>query len=201
MRKRPGVRHVHIADCDPEFCFALGTTMQMEGYSVAASVTVEQFLNTAQLRQADIAVINFQIGDVPGLTLMRRIKALNASTPVIMVSDQPDIQATVTAMKHGAHHVYCKPFDLTNIVASANNALRNADPVSGVERRGFSELTDREREVLQLISSGQTSKEAAISLGISNRTVDIHRTRVMQKLGARNAATLMRIVMSPEEIT
>jgi DNA-binding CsgD family transcriptional regulator len=65
-----------------------------------------------------------------------------------------------------------------------------------VEVRGFSQLTPREREVLQLISNGRSNKEAGRQLGISPRTIEVHRARVMEKLGARNTADLMRIVLT-----
>ena len=65
-----------------------------------------------------------------------------------------------------------------------------------VEIRGFSQLTPRERQVLQLITNGQSNKEAGRELGISPRTIEVHRARVMEKLGARNTADLMRIVLA-----
>ena len=83
----------------------------------------------------------------------------------------------------------------------ATNSLLNlgavkSEVVGPVEVRGFSQLTPREREVLQLITNGQSNKEAGRELGISPRTIEVHRARVMEKLGARNTADLMRIVLT-----
>ncbi len=138
-----------------------------------------------------------------GRPLLHRIKALRRSTPVFMLSDTPHLEAAVNAMKLGAADVLSKPVDTEHLLASVREGLRRdeyfAAPRHGrlpVEVRGFSQLTPREREVLQLISNGQSNKEAGLELGISPRTVEVHRARVMEKLGARNTADLIRIVLT-----
>lgn len=108
------------------------------------------------------------------------------------------------AMKLGAVDVFGKPLDTEYLSGSVRDALRRdiqfgSVQVSGgrsVEIRGFSRLTAREREVLQLVADGMSNKEAGRTLGISPRTVEVHRARVMEKLGAKNAADLMRIVLT-----
>src|SRR5690606_6610479 len=95
-----------------------------------------------------------------------------------------------------------KPIDTDHLVVAVREALRHDVHVGGIESgrrlievRGFDQLTPREREVLQLITNGQSNKEAGRELGISPRTIEVHRARVMEKLGARNTADLMRIVL------
>ena len=106
-------------------------------------------------------------------------------------------------MKAGAADVIAKPINTDRLVKAVTDALRRnvhvGVPSAGrrpVEVRGFAQLTPREREVLELITNGQSNKEAGRELGISPRTIEVHRARVMEKLGARNTADLMRIVLA-----
>jgi FixJ family two-component response regulator len=106
-------------------------------------------------------------------------------------------------MKTGANDVVTKPVDTERLIRAVLDALRqdvHLGAVDGgkrlVEIRGFAQLTPREREVLQLITNGQSNKEAGRELGISPRTIEVHRARVMEKLGAKNTADLMRIVLT-----
>ena len=106
-------------------------------------------------------------------------------------------------MKAGATDVIAKPYDAEQLVLTLRDAVRedvHVGAIDGgkrnVEVRGFAQLTPREREVLQLITNGQSNKEAGRELGISPRTIEVHRARVMEKLGARNTADLMRIVLT-----
>ena len=120
-----------------------------------------------------------------------------------MLSDQPSIDIAVAAMKLGATDVVSKPIDTVELLSNIRNALMRHVRVGAmqggrrpVEVNGFSQLTAREREVLQLITNGQSNKEAGRDLGISPRTIEVHRARIMEKLGARNTADLMRIVLT-----
>lgn len=106
-------------------------------------------------------------------------------------------------MKLGATDVLTKPIDNEMLVRSVRDALTRdvfLGTVQGgkrpIEIRGFNQLTPREREVLELISNGQSNKETGRELGISPRTVEVHRAGVMDKLGARNTADLIRIVLT-----
>ena len=106
-------------------------------------------------------------------------------------------------MKAGASDVITKPIDTEHFIRAVVDALRcdvHLGALDGgrrpVEVRGFAQLTAREREVLQLITNGQSNKEAGRELGISPRTVEVHRARVMEKLGAKNTADLMRVVLT-----
>ena len=120
-----------------------------------------------------------------------------------MLSNNADVEGAVRAMKAGASDVITKPIDNEHLIEAVLDALRRDVVLGAVERgrrpievRGFSQLTPREREVLQLISNGQSNKEAGRQLGISPRTIEVHRARVMEKLGAKNTADLMRILLT-----
>jgi two-component system response regulator FixJ len=151
----------------------------------------------------DVMVINLQVGAENGLSMLRRVKMQHMGATVIMLADQLQIDLAVTAMKMGATDVVAKPIDTEHLLSIVREALRKDIHVGAmqaggraIEVRGFSQLTPREREVLQLITNGQSNKEAGRELGISPRTIEVHRARVMEKLGARNTADLMRIVLT-----
>ncbi|MDB5613432.1 MAG: Two-component response regulator, FixJ family, consists of and domain [Devosia sp.] len=196
-------RMVHIVDGDLPTCEALSVLFRLEGFQTSFSVDIEQFFLNLERRRPDAFVINMLVSGESGLGLLRRIKTMQAGIPVIMLTDAQQISSAVTAMKLGATDVVSKPIDTDYLLSVLRDAVRLETPIStthtgrrSVEMRGFSELTPRERQVLQLITNGQSNKEAGRELGISPRTVEVHRARVMEKLCARNTADLMRIVLA-----
>lgn len=196
-------RLIHIVDPDPATCEALSVLFRLEGFQTSFSLEASQFIASLERRRPDIVVLNLIVGEDSGLTLLRRVKSMRLGTPVFMLADHPQVDAAVTAMKLGAADVISKPIDTEHLLGSVRDALRHdvhlgamQGGVRPVEVRGFAQLTPREREVLQLITNGQSNKEAGRELGISPRTIEVHRARVMEKLGARNTADLMRIVLT-----
>lgn len=196
-------RLIHIADPDPNTCEALSVLFRLEGFQTTFSLQAGDLAAGLERRRPDIVVLNMQLGEESGLALLRRIKSMRAGTPVFMLADMPQQDAAVAAMKLGATDVVSKPIDSEHLLSGVRDALRQdvhlgavQDGRRPVEVRGFSQLTPREREVLQLITNGQSNKEAGRELGISPRTIEVHRARVMEKLGARNTADLMRIVLT-----
>ncbi|MDP2781382.1 response regulator transcription factor [Devosia sp.] len=196
-------RLIHIVDSDRATCESLSVVFRLEGFQTTFSVDAAHFMLGLERRSPDIVVLNLRLGEESGLSLLRRIKAMGTSTPVFMLADHPQLDAAVTAMKIGASDVLGKPLDTEHLLADIREALQqdvHLNAMQGrrrmVEVRGFSQLTPREREVLQLITNGQSNKEAGRVLGISPRTIEVHRARVMEKLCARNTADLMRIVLT-----
>ncbi len=196
-------RLVHIADQDPSTCEALSVLFRLEGFQTVFSLNAQGLFSSLATRAPDVIVLNIELDGKEGLNVLKRIKAMRTGTPVFMVADRPEIDLAVAAMKAGASDVVAKPIDTERLLQSVRDALRRDVHVGAhqggrrpIEIRGFSQLTPREREVLQLITNGQSNKEAGRELGISPRTVEVHRARVMEKLGARNTADLMRIVLT-----
>ena len=196
-------RLVHIVDADPGTCEALSVLFRLEGFQTAFSLDLQGFFSSVERRRPDVVVLNADIDQGQGLAALARIKAMRTATPVFVISNAPDIDLVVSAMQAGANYFSVKPIDRDRLLAEVRDALKSdihLGAVQGnrrpIEIRGFNQLTPREREVLQLISNGQSNKEAGRELGISPRTVEVHRARVMEKLGARNTADLMRIVLT-----
>jgi|SRR5690606_33820243 len=196
-------RMVHIVDPDPGICEALSVLFRLEGFQTVFSTDQGHFLAVIERRRPDVVVASLHQGEESGLAILRRVKALRTGAPVIMIADTPQVEAAVTAMKLGATDVLARPIDSEQLLSVVRDALRKDVHLGAmqagsrpVEVRGFAQLTPREREVLQLITNGQSNKEAGRELGISPRTIEVHRARVMEKLGARNTADLMRIVLT-----
>lgn len=194
-------RLVHIVDSDIATCEALSVLLRLEGFQTLFSTHADQFAINLDRRRPDALIINQQVGEISGFTLLRQVRS-KGTTPVLMMVDQPQVLVAVTAMKLGATDVISKPIDTEYLLTVLRDALRLNAPVSATHARrsvdveGYAELTPRERQVLQLITDGQSNKEAGRELGISPRTIEVHRARVMEKLGARNTADLMRIVLA-----
>lgn len=191
-------RLIHIVDAELSSCEALGVVFRLEGYRTALFPDVRSFLSGYSHRLPDVVILNRRIGRDDGLVLLRHIKARHPCIPVVVIEDRAEVDDAVLAMQRGASSVLVKPLDMDNVVRAVREALRRSLPPHGDRRpsseHGASRLTPREHQVLQLIGRGQSNKEAGRALGISPRTVEVHRARVMEKLGVRNTAELMRIM-------
>lgn len=197
-------RLVHIVDDDLRTCEALSVLFRLEGYQTTFSENAASFFASLERRHPDAVIASLGLPGDGGTAILRHIKAMHTATPVFLMADRSDVGSAVAAMKAGATDVIAKPYDAEQLVLTLRDALHadvHLGAASGgrrrpVEVRGFAQLTPREREVLQLITDGQSNKEAGRLLGISPRTIEVHRARIMEKLGARNTADLMRIVLT-----
>lgn len=196
-------RLIHIVDKDLGACEALSVLFRLEGFQTNFSLDREGLYSSMERRSPDVIVLNLHIDGQEDFVTLNKIKSMRKGIPVFLISDINDVDGAVAAMKMGATDVVTKPIDSEKLVRSVRDALRrdvHLGAVQGgrrpIEIRGFNQLTPREREVLQLITNGQSNKEAGRDLNISPRTIEVHRARVMEKLGARNTADLMRIVLT-----
>lgn len=196
-------RLVHIVDPDLQTCESLSVLFRLEGYQTLFPINLGGFLASLERRMPDAVIVNFDLGRDDGLELLHRINIVRFGTPVFMIENHRMVEAAVRAIKAGAADVVTKPIDTDHLVRSLDEALRPgnrsgqpASPNRKIDAHGFAQLTPREREVLQLITNGESNTEAGRHLGISPRTIEVHRARVMEKLGARNTADLMRIVLT-----
>lgn len=196
-------RLVHIVENDVNTCESLSVLFRLEGFQTRYSLSSENFINDVSSKLPDVVILDLDDHGQSTVPLLQKIKSMRMGTPVFVLARPEDLMGAVDAMKQGATDVCTKPIDSEKLTRSVRDALRrdvHLGAVQGgrrpIEIRGFNQLTQREREVLQLISNGQSNKEAGRDLGISPRTIEVHRARVMEKLGARNTADLMRIVLT-----
>lgn len=192
---------IFIVDDDPLIDTALTMALNSEGFEVVNFVEGESFLSAARARTPDCVVIDTYLPGCPGLDVLKRLDAQHYPAPVLVTSRRHDIPTAVDAMRNGAQDFIEKPFDPAAVAARIRDAIdswqqnHNEDGLLARVFPGHERLTAREREVLQQIARGASNKETGRDLGISPRTVEVHRARIMDKLAAKNAADLMRIVL------
>jgi two-component system response regulator FixJ len=196
---------IFIVDDDAAVRDALSVVFSLQGFHVIGFGEGNAFLAAARARQPACIILDVHMPGRSGLDILRELNAQNYPAPIFIISGQGDIPMAVEAIKHGALDFIEKPFDADTVVARVREAIAawSRRSVAGETNGtlsttfpGYDLLTPREREVLAQIASGASNKEAGRLLGISPRTIEVHRARIMEKLGAKNAADLVRIVLS-----
>src|SRR5262245_40771392 len=201
----PGIRNLFSADDDPMMRHAVPIVVTTGGYRVIVFADAETFLAAARACVPACVLLDLHLPGKSGVAVLKELNAHSYPAPVFIITGDADVSSAVEAVKSGAFDYLVKPLDARAIVARVNGAiaafpdrLENADDKNGalIDFPGRSLLTPRECEVLAEIAGGASNKEAGRRLGISPRTVEVHRARIMDKIGARNAADLVRIVLS-----
>lgn len=191
---------IDIVDDDAAVRDALSTLFMIEGFRVRGFAEGGAFMTTALSDPPSVVLLDVHMPGKSGLDILKDLSESNFPAPVFIISGQGDIPMAVQAIKDGAFDFIEKPFEAETVIESVRNAVATADRSAGADMSrafpGSEALTPREQDVLNQIASGLSNKEAARCLGISPRTVEVHRARIMEKIGARNAADLVRIVMS-----
>jgi FixJ family two-component response regulator len=201
----PDSSDLFIVDDDAMMRDALSVVFTLAGYRVTGFVDGETFLAVASDRTPAAVLLDLHLPAKSGLVVLRELDARSYPAPVFIVTGDSDVSSAVEAVKSGAFDYLVKPLDASAIVARVRSAItafarRDGSAVGKIglpaDLPGQSLLTPREREVLSQIAEGASNKEVGRRLGISPRTVEVHRARLMEKIGARNAADLVRIVLS-----
>lgn len=191
---------VFIVDDDQAVRDSLQWLIQSVGLNVVTFPDALSFLNHVNEDQAGCVVLDVRLPGISGLELQQKLAARGIRMPVIIVTGHGDVPMAVRAMKAGALDFIEKPFSDQVLLERVNQALeldratRDARAeIADIERR-LAQLSPREREVMSRIVAGQANKVIAIELGLSERTVEIHRAKVMSKTGARSLAELVSMV-------
>jgi FixJ family two-component response regulator len=195
---------IFIVDDDADVCDALSQVFILEGCRVRTFTDGASFLAAARIRTPACVLLDVHMPGRSGLDILRELDAKTYPAPIFIMSGHGDIPTAVEAIKSGAHDFIEKRSDVVAIAARVRETIDGW----GRQRRqgggellspsfpGCDRLTPRERDVLKQIAAAASNKEAAENLGISRRTVEIHRIHIMQKLGAKNSMDLARIVLS-----
>ncbi|MCB1483157.1 MAG: response regulator transcription factor [Rhodobiaceae bacterium] len=196
-----GTQTIYIVDDDPAVRDALGVVFRMEDFDVVGFENGDDFLAAARNTPPSCVILDIHMPGRSGMEILKEVDATNYPSPIFIISGRGDIPTAVSAIKLGAFDFIEKPFDADTVVTRVSDALQKsvnpkADSPYSFDGVVFESLTPRERDVLMQITSGASNKEAGRNLGISPRTIEVHRARIMEKLGARNAADLVRIVLS-----
>lgn len=199
MKGRPTV---FVLDDDDAVRDALGVLLESNDIPVKTYESGESFLTDLSHDFTGCVVMDVRMPGLNGLEILERLSAMKTPLPVIIITGHGDLAMAVKAMKAGAIDFIEKPFDDTIFLESVRKGLSDgakifADVASAkAVGAALKRLTEREREVLQLVALGYPNKVIAYDLGISPRTVEIHRARVFEKLQARSLSHLVRLAIT-----
>ncbi len=199
MKERSPV--VFIVDDDEAVRSSLRLLLKSVGLVPTALASAREFLDKYDPAQPGCLVLDVRMPDMSGLELQEKLNLQGAVIPVIFITGHGDVPMAVEAMRAGACDFLQKPFrdqDLIDRIQRAlqkDHANRSALNERSLIRERLQTLTPREREVLTLVTGGKPNKVVAAELGVSQRTVEIHRARVMEKMAAASLAQLVRMVM------
>ncbi|HVN46850.1 MAG TPA: response regulator transcription factor [Steroidobacteraceae bacterium] len=195
---------VYVVDDDEGVRNSLRFLLKSVGLTTRALSSATEFLEAYKQNHPGCLVLDVRMPGMSGIELQQQLNLRGATIPVIFITGHGDIPMAVEAMQHGAFDFLQKPFrdqDLIDRIQRAleRDARNRASLAQHVKiRERFDSLTPREREVLTLMTRGMPNKVMAAQLGVSQRTVEIHRARVMEKSGAESLAQLVRMVMDLE---
>lgn len=194
--------HVALIDDDAAVSDALRVYLTHQGLQVSCFETAEAFLAAlADDTRFECIVSDVRMPGMSGLDLLRRLQAKRSDRPVILITGHGDIDMAVSAIKIGAFDFIEKPFDekrlLVAIQAAVDKGRRRDDEHEKLEelRARFNSLSVRQGQVMELAAAGLSNKEIAERLTISPKTVENHRAWLMERMGARNLAELVRMAM------
>jgi two-component system response regulator FixJ len=198
---------VFIVDDDEAVRNTLRLLLKAAGLNCITCGSAQDFLGSYDLDQPGCVVLDVRMPGMTGLELQQILNLKGAVIPVIFISGHGDVPMAVEAMKHGAFDFVQKPVREQELVERARRALEK-DRSNRIQLRQrdqirdrLQSLTPREREILTLVTRGKPNKVMAGDLGVSQRTVEIHRARVMEKMGAESLAQLVRMVLDFEPQT
>lgn len=189
---------VHVVDDDEAVRNSLAWLMRSAGLAVTTYPSAEAFLATPSVDGC--AVVDLRMNGLSGLDLMDELARRGATLPIIMLTGHGDVPAAVQALKKGALDFIEKPFDPADLVARVRAGLAEgarravAAAADGKVRASLTALSPRERAVLDLMLAGLMNKQIADELGITMRTVEVHRARILEKFAVRSAVELAQRV-------
>ena len=193
------VERVYVVDDEPAVRKGLWRLLRSAGYEVSTFASAEDFLQGLEPEAAGCAILDVAMPGLDGLALQRTLADRGAALPVLFLTGRGDVPASVKAMKAGATDFLTKPVDEDVLLEALRRALERGKAERESRRRlveareRLEALTPREREVLEGVVAGRLNKQIAGDLGIAEKTVKVHRGRVMEKLGASSVAELVRL--------
>jgi FixJ family two-component response regulator len=194
----PAALTVYVVEDDAAVRDSLSLMLGLAGYSTRMFADAESFLAAFEAGWAGCIVADLRLPGKSGLELQAQLRARGSGMPFIMMTAHGDVPSARSAFQAEAVDFLEKPFDHAQLLAAIETAFSREG--ARLERRGDAErlasLTEREREVLAHAAKGLHAKEIAALLGVSPRTVEVHKTRIMEKLGVRNIGELVRFALT-----
>src|SRR5450432_3708196 len=196
---KSAVPTIYVVDDDDGMRRALDALLSTVGYKTAVFSRPSEFLANFKADSPGCLVLDIRMPDMSGLEVQQHLNRMGSMLPVIFITGHGDVPMAVQAMKEGAFEFIQKPFRDQELLDHINHALQqDAENRSTVARRAdvlhrLESLTPRERQVMDMVVDGAANKVIAIDLDLSERTVEIHRAKVMEKMGARSVAHLVKL--------
>jgi RNA polymerase sigma factor (sigma-70 family) len=193
---------VYIVDDDAAVRDSLGLLLGLNGYRTLPFSNADDFLKACTPEWTGCLLLDIRMPGTDGLELQTQLRERHIALPIIFMTAHGDVPTVRTALKAGAVDYLEKPVDPDSMLAAVRQAMdvdeaqRQKLARAGESEQRLRTLTPREREVLGLVVQGQQYRQIAATLGISPRTVEVHRARLMEKLGARNISELVRMSLS-----
>lgn len=190
---------VYLVDDDPQVLRALARLLRSAGHATRGFPTARGFLDAVDADAVGCLVLDLSLPGLDGLGLQRLMSERGYGLGIVFLTGNGDVPSSVRALKHGAVDFLTKPVEAAGLLAAVGDALQRSQALhsqreerSGLERL-LGTLTPREREVLPYAISGLLNKQIAHALGTVEKTIKVHRSRLMRKLGARSVAELARL--------
>jgi FixJ family two-component response regulator len=191
----PDAPLVCVVDDDDAMRDSLRWLLESAGFRTAMYPSAERFLGCQRGTAAACLVLDVRMRGMSGIELQQELNRLGRPLPIIFITGHGDVPMAVNALKSGAFHFLEKPFDdaqLLQLIEQASSGARSDDKAVRCRAAArLSTLTQREREVLDLVVNGRKNKQIAEELGISVKTVEAHRAHAMEKMGVGSVAELV----------
>jgi FixJ family two-component response regulator len=190
---------VHLVDDDPRVLKALARLLNAEGYDVRPFASAQEFLDRHDSTVPGCAIVDLSMPGLDGLQLQEALALNGAKRPIIFLTGRGNIPVSVRAMKAGAIDFLTKPvrkndlFEAISRAEGVDTQSRLASAELAAVKARIESLTPRELEVLSHVVAGRMNKQIAGDLGIAEKTIKFHRGHVMEKLGVRTVADLVRL--------
>lgn len=193
-------RIVYIVDDDPAVRRSLERLLGTADFRVVSYATPTEFLDAATGLLVGCVLLDLRMPEMNGLAVQARMLTMRPDMPIIVVTGQGDVQSAVRAMKAGAVDFIEKPYSDDSLIASIESVMAGSGQSDRIDERAaaaalFQTLSVRERQVLEALMAGSSNKIIAYDLGISVRTVEVHRARMMDRLGVRQLAEAVRLAV------
>ena len=191
--------HIFLIDDGNSMRLSLSRMLGELGYSVQEFANARDFLENSLPISPAAILLDMQMPDMTGLELQDKLHEVGRQTPILFISGQSHPQQIVKGLKNGAFDFLFKPFNLEELIIALNSAIQfDQNQLKKVTndvhaRRRFDSLTAREKETCHLLVKGLSNKEIALQLGITDATIKIHKSRVLQKMQLDSIPTLVKI--------
>ena len=193
---------IYVVDDDEAMRDSMSWLLEGEGYQVTCFDSAESFLRARRDDMRGCIVLDVRMPEMSGLELHEKLDGLGSQLPIIFVTGHGDVPMAVAALQRGACDFIEKPFHNQDLLDRIQRALELDREIAQRRQRDtalsnrLGQLTQREHEVMQLVVAGKLNKQIADELEISMKTVEAHRARVMEKMGVRTLAELVKAVMT-----